>query len=463
MSLLLNLSSVVAVGFNAYDLFDSDGSSQTDAKTFVNRLLAVEIDSSNIMVACFDKSNPDCDDPSVPSVDECYAANQEDFDDCVAYDSWLDTMGFTQDSDVASENMIVSSAISTCVDAIYYKNCDGLGSGNKYSVTQKHYYVFSKRKFDCKDGDVNSWWSYAARGYVSSYYDYTTQIDCPNYKKCSEDLDDDPVSTYDEEIPNPCLLADGSTINYVCDYGSQCWSGYCSGHRSDQKYICNSDGSDGYAIWQKNWDDTCGGTGYEGDWFFTGGGGGEGYYYCSDDPGSGYICDTDHENDPRTSPVEPPSPCRKNIGQSCSEPSECWNSEGGNICSSISQCTDKANGRSCGTGSDCTSGYCCNSVCSASVCEQVVDLAIVDIIPVQVIPNVDMVKGKSGYVRVIVHNSGLYNATALVTVAFEGNTLIPINSTKLIVNGSNQTYDFIFKPNISGNNKVIVANVTFVN
>src|SRR3989338_10711488 len=131
-----------AVGFTSADLFTSDGSSSTDAKTFVNRALAMDIDSSNIMVSCFDFSNPNCDE--TPTYEECFAANQQDFDDCKAYDSWLNGMGYTTDSTPATQLMDVSPAINTCVDARYYKNCDGSGGGNLYGVTQKQYLVFSQ-------------------------------------------------------------------------------------------------------------------------------------------------------------------------------------------------------------------------------------------------------------------------------------------------------------------------------
>ena len=91
------------------------------------------------------------------------------------------------------------------------------------------------------------------------------------------------------------------------------------------------------------------------------------------------------------------------------------------------------------------------------------DLEILNVIPVQVIPDVDMVKGKSGYVRVIVRNNGPYNATALVNIEYEG-VQLPIydNSTKFIANGENKTFDFKFKPMNAGTNKTISATVWVV-
>jgi len=77
-----------------------------------------------------------------------------------------------------------------------------------------------------------------------------------------------------------------------------------------------------------------------------------------------------------------------------------------------------------------------------------------------------MVKGKSGYVRVIVHNYGPLNATGQVNVTFDGSPLTPYdptNATLFIANGANETFDFSFKPDTAGSSKIISANVTIVN
>ena len=281
-----------AVGFTSADLFTSDGSSSTDAKTFVNRALAMDIDSTNIMVACFDYSNTNCNEN--PTYDECFAASQADFDDCAAYDSWLDGMGYNYDSDPGSHNMPVTSAITTCADARYYKNCDGTGSGNLYGVTQKRYYVFSKRKFDCDAGSP-SWYTYDAEGGIgSSDYDYNDEISCPTYRKCSEDDDDDYVFTYNGAIPDVCRLDDGSTSNYACSADSECWSNDCSGAISYVRFQCLYDGSNDIDRDIKSLANTCGGSGYiTDDW----GSGVIDRYYCTDGDlgGTGYVCDVEHD------------------------------------------------------------------------------------------------------------------------------------------------------------------------
>ena len=76
-----------------------------------------------------------------------------------------------------------------------------------------------------------------------------------------------------------------------------------------------------------------------------------------------------------------------------------------------------------------------------------------------------MVKDKSGYVRVIVHNYGPLNATGKVNVTFDGSPLTPYNpanASKFILVNTNESFDFSFKPAVAGNNKVISANVTIV-
>jgi hypothetical protein len=140
------------------------------------------------------------------------------------------------------------------------------------------------------------------------------------------------------------------------------------------------------------------------------------------------------------------------------------------------QCNDNCQSSGCyGTDPDCDSngnlngncgdGVCCQetyATCPAD-CPVQTDLAIVEVIPIQVIPNVDMVKGKSGFVRVIVHNNGPVDATGQVNVIFDGAPLVPVNNnaTKLVANQTNVSFDFVFKPNVTGS-KVINANVTVV-
>lgn len=88
----------------------------------------------------------------------------------------------------------------------------------------------------------------------------------------------------------------------------------------------------------------------------------------------------------------------------------------------------------------------------------VIELEIVDIIPVQTVENVNMTKGKTGLVRIIVRNNGLTNSTAKVNVTFEGNLLSTFNDldTKTIITNSNASFDFNFTPTQTGTQTFIV-------
>lgn len=570
--LILNLNFVCGVGFSSTDTFTSDSSSGTDAKTFEDRDLDFTIESSSIMVACYDWYNGNCDEN--PTYDTCFAANQQDFDDCEAYDSWLTGMGYTTDSTPETQEMDTSTESHACFDGRYYKNCDGLGGGNLYGITERVYSIFSRRWFDCDDGSP-SWYTYDAEGYVAPYsYDYKDEIACPTNKKCSEDDDSVWVYTYDGAITNPCRWDDGQS----CSADSDCWSKECvhSICRPTDPYCGDSycDAGETYSSCEEDCcDNDCTGYSditcrsvcdtYNGCGFYSSATksacNGETYvdtvcvdantyvdccegtatdcssgYYCS--YGSCYACDGGCDN------VCPSSACYGtdpdcdedgNPTLTCCGDGEC---DGGetvscsfdccesdctavydSIChnecdmggeggcyftagcdgqSSGSYCVDADTKRTCCEGDTidcagdeyCSGGSClsCSTVCDDSCqssacygtdpdcdengdptleCGNETDMEIVDVIPIQVIPYVDMVKGKSGYVRVIVRNNGPLGATAVVNITFDGSPLAPYNpanAERSITNGNNATYDFYFKPMEAGNNKEIVANVTIV-
>ncbi len=87
-----------------------------------------------------------------------------------------------------------------------------------------------------------------------------------------------------------------------------------------------------------------------------------------------------------------------------------------------------------------------------------------DVIPVRVVTGVDMVKGKSGYVRVVARNNGPQNAVGKVTVKFNGVALTPFNPDDGMNNmpptGVNVTFDFEFKPDVAGENLEINASIS---
>lgn len=229
--LMMSISSAAAVGFRTSDLFNADGSTYYDSKTFVGKQLVLEIESSSIMVACWNFSNPNCDEN--PTYDACYAASQSDFDKCKAFDpAFLNSTGFTRRDNPGIAGPPLYTSITTCADARYYKNCDGLGNGNLFGVTQKQYFVFAKRKFDCNEG-VPSAQLYAAEGYISgAEHSYSTGLSCPVGTFCSEQNDDIWLNTLGT-IPNPCGGNDWAT----CTKDSQCSSGRCDDGKCSP---CNS-------------------------------------------------------------------------------------------------------------------------------------------------------------------------------------------------------------------------------
>lgn len=89
------------------------------------------------------------------------------------------------------------------------------------------------------------------------------------------------------------------------------------------------------------------------------------------------------------------------------------------------------------------------------------DLEILEIIPIQVVRGIDIVKGKSGIVRVVVRNNGPLNASGTVNVTLDGsllNTFQGESDTKLILANQNETFDFSFNPASIGT-KTFVAEV----
>ena len=156
-------------------------------------------------------------------------------------------------------------------------------------------------------------------------------------------------------------------------------------------------------------------------------------YKYSQSCASNKLCDSQQDDEnPTSSKTASLDPCRLKNGESCTQTSQCL------------------------TGATCISNVCTGSEA---------DLAVIDVIPIQVIPDVNMIKDKSGYVRVIVENKGDIGVTGQVNVTFDGNPLTPynpVNAEGYIVAGTNATFDFNFKPNTAGNNKAISASVAVI-
>ncbi len=92
-----------------------------------------------------------------------------------------------------------------------------------------------------------------------------------------------------------------------------------------------------------------------------------------------------------------------------------------------------------------------------------VDLEILDVIPIQVVPDVDMVKDKSGYVRVVAVNNGPYGEIGNVSVTFNNDYLTPVGySNKTMPVGTNVSFDFYFKPTVVGTDLPINASIEVI-
>lgn len=540
--LFLCASFVYGVGFSSQDSFTSDGSSSTDAKSFVGINIYFTIQSSDIMVACYDYAK---DQGADPEYETCFAANQQDFDDCEAYDSWLSGMGFEQSATPETSYVTASSSWTAFFDGRYYKNCDGLGGGNLYGVDEKEYWIFSKRKFDCDDG-VPSWYTYDAEGYVNpSDYDYKEDISCPANKKCSESDDDVWVYTYNGAINNPCRWDDGQS----CSSDIDCWSnecvhgtcratdpycddGYCDAGEtysncpedccdndctgySDQTCRSVCDSYNGCNFYSSPTKSACNGESWNNDACVDA----NTYVTCCEgspvDCSSGdycsggycYDCSTVCDGSCQSVACYGTDPDCDDLGnptQSCCGNNDCDYLEGGETYSNcpadccVSDCTadyDSTCHSICNTYNGCSFTAGCNSyssgtnicinstayanccsgtptncqsgqTCSNGVCLGA-DLAIIKVVPIQVVPYpyVKMVKDRTGYVRVIVKNLGALNVTGKVNVTFEGTPLVPYNPTsasKLIIAGTNESFDFVFKPTLVGLDKQISANVTII-
>lgn len=91
-----------------------------------------------------------------------------------------------------------------------------------------------------------------------------------------------------------------------------------------------------------------------------------------------------------------------------------------------------------------------------NVTYQLPSLEILEIIPIQVVEGVDMVLGKTGLVRIVVHNNANQSIDAIANVTFEGallydwDTSSQTSLTSNISPGNNVSFDFKFIPTQTG-------------
>ncbi len=323
-----------------------------------------------------------CDDGSDDDVgysdwDTCWCKSTTKKNDCRTYSAWITTLDnegkVSIDSDLGAFHSINTGASGDrwkCgVDLREYRDCDNSASQQNISNHEDQdgtpYYVIYPKKYDCNGEayDTEGWFNST---YVAIWKQATS---CGTYSRCDTNSahnnhDDQQITSASQAIPSACSTRDGSTsVNYICSENNDCYSGNCGGSKTEKKYVCISDGGNNYNDSHRYWSNTCGGAGYANNWNVE-----APLLSCTAQSGAGYVCDSDHDEQVVVEPSTPPSACRKNLDESCSVTTDCWNDDGGNWCNSISKCTDGVNGRNCGSDSDCTSGR-CDSTCMAKLAD----------------------------------------------------------------------------------------------
>ncbi|MFH1328933.1 MAG: hypothetical protein ABIH76_08880 [Candidatus Bathyarchaeota archaeon] len=333
--------------------------------------------------------------------------------------------------------------------------------------------------------------------------------------------DDTEYTSATASMDHPCTLDDGTSSSFSCDSDDDCYSDNC-GQVDEWLISCFYDRSDDWNRTLFNKADSCGGQGYlidtSSEIKYCSTYLGNDYVcdtdldgtfpnsydlndFCKKDIGKPCSQNSDCWNDNGgydciggycadcgdsycSNPGETPSNCASDCcSADCTDIygegqgsgtcfSACDNYNGCDFNSTAAKtacagqdkdstvCVDSNTYVSCceGTPVDCQQDY----VCSNGQCVESpsADLKIVDIVPIQVVPGVEMVKDKSGIVKVLARNIGGYPAYGTVTVMYDGSPLpsdgnatqpMPVNVTK--------TFYFNFTPTITGNNRPINATI----
>ncbi len=492
-------------GIDIDDTYTFDDTSSNDLVAFENYDFDFQVyglDQGSDMV-CYNwdvyGGTDNYEDDGGNSADFCIYANSLLRDDCIScYGITVPTGNMQQKSDLSSEvhgqvcdgcEFDTSDRYGDEVEAIVYHDCQSCNIPTK-TIIDSHYFVIKPRQYLCESNGIDEfllrgvfpnreqsntleWISYDGGKKVCS------EIYNSNNYACSDRLDEMNDNIGSSSLAPPCALLDG----VACFSNLNCISGICEGDRTELESICDSDGSDGYQIITIDYDNSCGGEGLQDTLALEDD-------TCSNKLSGYYVCDLDLTGEDQLLTTDAEDFCRVKEYSSCSSSSQCWNNNGGYDCmgSSASKvCTTGANAKTCSNNDDlqCDSGRCdticqarlsngalcdensdcLNGACSGGICGGsgiITDLAVVDIIPVQVVKNVDLVKGKSGIVRIVVSNYGNQSANGTVTTSFDGQQLSIHSgdqSTKLINPSQNISFDFDFNPNSTGT-KQIVANVT---
>lgn len=433
-------------------------------------------------LACFDWDNDG-------DIDFDYCVYEFGFlkDDCTdEYLSLLSSATFEQvpylqkelkdviDTSTRSDGFVYSEVFYDCDNSQGDRDRDPAGNG---------YWVVRPRENLCVNGGDDSFYilgAYDSNSWIQ-IYDYSCSEHKGDAYACYEVDDPEEDLTGTTYLKPVCALLDGSTYEFACDDDEDCISFDCSGKRKDVLSQCSSDGLDDFLITEANYEDTCGGEGYSNSQVFN-------PYSCSDYFGGNYVCDADLDGNGIT---EPSDFCKIKEYSACSLSADCWNHNAGYDCLGGSNkiCTTGANGKSCFNNNDlqCDSGRCdatcqnklvngascdensdcINGQCSGGICGGagvVADLAVVDIDAIQIIPDVELLKGRAGIIRVTVTNYAENPANGTVTAKFDGVSLSIASgdvATKTIPAHQNVSFLFDFIATTTGT-KEVVANVTIL-
>lgn len=426
---MVYLPATFALTISFTDGFTQDGTSTSDKVVWGGYSLYSKANSinANADCLCWDWCDDGSDDDGLDNWDTCYCKSVQALNECKLASNYVDEIDNRGDAGIQalSSNNPIGTSVSgdawTCRhDVREYRYC---GNPSNYMVYNHEgtsgvpYYVIKSKNYDCENGQASD---YDLEGdYTDGRIDLKTNLDCGANLACSENADDVLITSATGSIPSACKTVNG----YSCSADSNCVSqncvyGIC---RATDPYC-----GDNHCDAGENIDDA---------------------NECPSD-----CCDFDFTSDDD-------SICHAE----CSLfgfgtfTSGCDNlAAGTNICvNSGTKATCCGTTTYCEAGSQCDGGS-CSTVASA-------DLEIIDIIPIQVVTGVDMVKGKSGYVRVVARNNGPQNAVGKVTVTFNGEELTPVGNDwrNMQPDASNYTFDFEFKPDVAGSNLVINASIGF--
>lgn len=495
-----------SLSINVGDNYRFDGSSDEDHVAFEGynfNIQAKDIDYSlDPDLVCFNwdrYGDTNSYSDNIPFyMDKCTYESSTSRDQCIS----LWNINLSVSNMVSDFETIFLDPINTLsnhgdyLQAQLYDDCDASTAPSANLAFDQFYSVINKRQYYCNQNEEDT---FIVRG---RYYDRQTgrskwinydSKSCStlhdSYYGCATDRDQIDDLTGRTILQDPCAIKDGEQGGNACNLDSECISRNCGGERLEFTFSC-TDGSDSYTSSSLLYQSSCGGEGWL-DLSLSES------LTCSNQLGNNdYVCDTDltpiAQQVANGILIDPREFCRLKEYASCTNNSECWNTNGGYNCIGSSGnkiCTSGDNGKTCfnndelqcdslrcdstcqdrlNDGIDCDENSdCINGLCSGGICGGTgitADLAIVDIIPAQIIKNVNLVKGKRGIIRVIVTNYGSNNASGRVNITFDGiqlNVSSGENQTKSIHPGTNVTFDFDFAPLNTGN-RTIIANVSVI-